>query len=59
MYLDYAYMKESFASMQLRAINAPKFDLLAQAPYSVAYKVKNVSIQGQVWNIFSSKTKLR
>ena len=52
-------MKEGFASMQLRAMNVSKFDLLAQAPHSVAYNVRNVSTQGQVWNFFSSKTKLR
>ena len=52
-------MKEGFGSMQLRAMNVPKFDLLAQAPHSVAYGIKNVSAEGQVWNIFSSKSKLR
>ena len=45
-------MKEGFASMQLRAMNVSKFDLLAQAPHSVAYNVKNVSTKGQVWNFF-------
>ena len=59
MYLDYAYMKEDFASMQLKAMNVSKFDLLAQAPNSVAYNIKNVSTQGQVWNFFSSKAELR
>ena len=49
-------MREGFASMQLRAINVSEFDLLAQALHSVAYKVKNVSIQGQVWKNFSSNT---
>ena len=49
-------MREGFASMQLRATNVSEFDLLAQAPHFVAYKVENVSIQGQVWKIFSSNT---
>ena len=59
LYLGYEYMKEDFASMQQRPMNVSNFDLLAQAPHSVAYNVKNVSIQGQVWNFFSAKTKLR
>ena len=50
-------MKEGFALMKLRAVNVSKFDLLAQAPHSVAYSVKNVSTQGQVWNFFLAKTK--
>ena len=59
LYLDYEYMKEGFASMQQRAMNVSDFVLLVQATHSVAYNVKNVSIQGQVWNFSSSKTKLR
>ena len=55
MYLDYTYMKEAFASVQLRATNVSKFDLLAQAPHSVAYDVRNVSIVGQVCNLFHQK----
>ena len=51
-------MKEGFASMKLRAVNDSKFDLLAQAPHSVAYYVKNVSTQGQVWNFFSAKNQV-
>ena len=49
-------MKEGFGSMQLRAMNVSKFDLLAQAPHSVAYNVKNVSTQGQVGTFFSQKS---
>ena len=45
-------MKEGFASMQQRPMNDSDFDLLAQAPHSVAHNVKNVSIQEQVWNFF-------
>ena len=55
LYLDYTYMKEGFTSMQLRAMNVSKFDLLAQAPHSVAYNDKNVSPQGQVCTIFCQK----
>ena len=53
LYLDYEYMKEGFASMQLRAINVSKFDLLAQAPHSVACNITKISTQGQVWSFFS------